>query len=329
MSLQFNSPSIFGKNSVLGKAENILSNFSDDLILRASEFLKTRPIQLSKLEDHVNSMSPDGFKAEFESLGAPATQLQPWDYASLPENIPKQRYPTPEDNLRCYDKTRVTLYKNPGDPHSDFIMANWVDSYSEKKRYIATQGPMESTIPDFYKMIWQYNVHEVVMLVGEEDVKKGKCAVYFPDEPTTFGEVEIELKRKIQYPGVLVRIFAMKRFGVLRVLVHHNFLGWPDMGVPKDPSELLNLIKIYRRSDTYTRAWPVVVHCAGGVGRTGTFILTDSMYDMAENEDHVDFLQHLAFIRNQRISLVEKPEQYELAHKVILEGFKEGLFDKN
>ena len=101
-------------------------------------------------------MSPDGFKTEFESLGAPNLQLQPWDYASLPENIPKQRYPG-EDNLRCYDKTRVTLYKNPGDPYSDFIMANWVDSYAERKRYIATQAPMDSTVNDFFKMVSNRN----------------------------------------------------------------------------------------------------------------------------------------------------------------------------
>jgi protein tyrosine phosphatase len=115
---------------------------------------------------------------------------------------------------------------------------------------------------------------------------------------------------------------------MIRVLVHHHFLSWPDMGVPDDPNQLLNLIKIYRRSDTYTRAWPLLVHCAGGVGRTGTFILTDSMYDMAEDEDHVDFLKHLSTIRNQRISLVEKPEQYEIAHRVILQAYKEGLFDQ-
>jgi hypothetical protein len=52
------------------------------------------------------------------------------------------------------------------------------------------------------------------------------------------------------------------------------------------------------------------------------------MYDMAENEDHVDFLKHLSLIRNQRISLVEKPEQYALAHRVILQAYNEGEFDK-
>ncbi len=100
------------------------------------------------------------------------------------------------------------------------------------------------------------------------------------------------------------------------------------MGVPNDPQQLLNLIRKYRSSDTYTRGWPVVVHCVGGVGRTGTFVLSDSMFDMAEKEDHVDFLKHFWTIRNQRISLVEKPEQYGLAHKVILEAYKQGLFNQ-
>jgi hypothetical protein len=71
----------------------------------------------------------DGFKTEFNSLPPPTTQLKPWSYATLPENIPKHRYPTAEDNLLAYDETRVVLFRNHGDYYSDFIMANWVDSY--------------------------------------------------------------------------------------------------------------------------------------------------------------------------------------------------------
>jgi len=63
-------------------------------------------------------------------------------------------------------------------------------------------------------------------------------------------------------------------------------------------------------------------------GRTGAFILADSMFDMAEKEDHVDFLKHLWSMRSQRVSLVETPEQYGLAHKIVLEAYKAGLFDK-
>jgi len=169
------------------------------------------------------------------------------------------------------------------------------------------------------------------MLANPHDVEKNKCSRYFPDtdNSTTYGGVVIELQRKEEHPDIVIRIYSMRKAGVTRVLVHHHFISWPDLGVPEEPQQLLNLILKYRNSDTFTKAWPLTIHCSAGVGRTGTFILTDSMYDMAENEDYVDFLQHLWRIRNQRISLVEKPEQYALAHKVILAAYKQGLFDKN
>ena len=60
-----------------------------------------------------------------------------------------------------------------------------------------------------------------------------------------------------------------------RVFVHYHFLSWPDLGVPEDPNQLLNLIKLYRNSDTFTKEWPLTIHFSAGVGRTGTFLLTD------------------------------------------------------
>lgn len=123
---------------------------------------KSRRILLTELEDFVKEMDErDGWVSEFNSLPDPQTQLQSWNYALMGENIAKHRYPPPEDNLLTYDDTRVRLSHIPGDTYSDFINANWVDGYikenrngyMEESRYIATQCPIDSTIPDFYRMV--------------------------------------------------------------------------------------------------------------------------------------------------------------------------------
>ena len=143
--------------------------------VQAAKPLRTRPVRLSELENYIAQMdSNDGFKTEFESLGDPTTQLQSWNYATTPQNLPKHRYPPPEDHLLTYDATRVVLKKHNGDPHSDFINANWIDNYAREATYIATQCPIESTVGDFWRMVWEHNVHEVVALANPHDIEKVK-----------------------------------------------------------------------------------------------------------------------------------------------------------
>ena len=44
--------------------------------------------------------------------------------------------------------------------------------YGETRAYIAAQGPMNSTIDDFWRMVWEQNVVTVVMLTRlVEDAK--------------------------------------------------------------------------------------------------------------------------------------------------------------
>ena len=44
--------------------------------------------------------------------------------------------------------------------------------YGETRAYIAAQGPMNNTIDDFWRMIWEQNVVTIVMLTRlVEDAK--------------------------------------------------------------------------------------------------------------------------------------------------------------
>ena len=67
------------------------------------------------------------------------------------------------------------------DPNSDYINANFVMGYKERKRFVCAQGPMEGTVYDFWRMAWEQRVEIIVMLTNLEEYNKTKCFQYWPD----------------------------------------------------------------------------------------------------------------------------------------------------
>ena len=50
---------------------------------------------------------------------------------------------------------------------------------------------------------------------------------------------------------------------------------------------------------------PLLVHCSAGVGRTGTFIMLDSLMDRLKVEDTVNIYEFLQEMRKKRMSMVQ------------------------
>uniref|UniRef100_A0A3Q1GRF6 Receptor-type tyrosine-protein phosphatase kappa n=1 Tax=Acanthochromis polyacanthus TaxID=80966 RepID=A0A3Q1GRF6_9TELE len=275
-------------------------------------------IRVADLLQHITQMKCAegyGFKEEYESFFE--GQSAPWDSAKKDENRMKNRY----GNIIAYDHSRVRLQALEGEQSSDYINANYVDGYHRPNHYIATQGPMQETVFDFWRMVWQENTAAIVMVTNLVEVGRVKCCKYWPDDTEIYRDIKVTLIETELLSEYVIRTFAVEKRGAheIREIRQFHFTGWPDHGVPYHATGLLGFIRRVK-SKTLTSAGPMVVHCSAGAGRTGCFIVIDIMLDMAEREGVVDIYNCVRELRSRRVNMVQTEEQYVFIHDAILEA---------
>ncbi|XP_077952655.1 receptor-type tyrosine-protein phosphatase mu isoform X10 [Gasterosteus aculeatus] len=275
-------------------------------------------IRVADLLQHITQMKCAegyGFKEEYESFFE--GQSAPWDSAKKDENRMKNRY----GNIIAYDHSRVRLQPQDGDGGSDYINANYVDGYHRPNHYVATQGPMQETAYDFWRMVWQENTAAIVMVTNLVEVGRVKCCKYWPDDTEIYGDMKVTLIETQLLSEYVIRTFAVEKRGVaeIREIRQFHFTGWPDHGVPLHATGLLGFIRRIKAKNP-TTAGPTVVHCSAGAGRTGCFIVVDIMLDMAEREGVVDIYNCVRELRARRVNMVQTEEQYVFIHDAILEA---------
>ncbi|XP_065940586.1 receptor-type tyrosine-protein phosphatase epsilon isoform X9 [Magallana gigas] len=233
--------------------------------------------------------------------------------AQKEENVKKNRY----KNIFAYDHSRVVLKtEEPFD--SRYINANYINGYSTKNRYIAAQGPTEHTVDDFWTMVWQEHCSTVAMLTNLVECGVNKCYPYWPDENTesSHAGIMIKCKSKDVFADFIIRSLTISKEGEERSLTHCQYTTWPDRGVPQYVTPLVEYLHMIRSMQT--NDFPMLVHCSAGCGRTGSFIAVHYLCEEALKERKVNVFECVKRMREQRVNMVQTPEQYHFVHECIL-----------
>lgn len=188
-------------------------------------------------------------------------------------------------NLKCvpYDFNRVILKKSSKTDDADYINASYVDvscsdfqvaarhamlhsliflsstihrqSLSHSNAYIVTQGPLEETVKDFWRMIWQEDVSCIVMLTKVSsselsrifffifsnmsklhpqtfDFTKVMCVQYWPaskENDETYDDLHIGIVEEEELANYCVRTFRIYKLNEKHVsffVIVENFICW-------------------------------------------------------------------------------------------------------
>ncbi|XP_063044344.1 receptor-type tyrosine-protein phosphatase eta [Engraulis encrasicolus] len=270
----------------------------------------SEPIKVEDYEAHYRRQRADsfcGFAEEFEDLKSVGI-AQPKNSALAPENRTKNRY----NNVLPYDNSRVKL-SILGNPFDDYINASNMPGYNSRKEFIAAQGPLPGTVNDFWRMIWEKNVHTVVMLTRCNEQGRVKCEEYWPAATKHFDNLIVTTTSDIPLEDWTIRDFDLKnvKTAETRAVRQFHFTAWPDHGVPETTELLINFRHLVREHmDQYSRHSPTMVHCSAGVGRTGTFIAIDRLIFQIERDAVVDIYGIIHDLRMHRTLMVQTEDQY-------------------
>ncbi|XP_034382394.1 receptor-type tyrosine-protein phosphatase beta [Cyclopterus lumpus] len=281
----------------------------------------TSPIKSCHFESHLNKLQADAhflLSEEFEDL-KDVGRNQTMDVARLPENRGKNRY----NNILPYDSTRVKMSYLEDEPCSDYINASYVPGHNYRREYVASQGSLPGTKDDFWRMVWEHGVHNVVMVTQCVEKGRVKCDQYWPAdrEPLYYGDLVVQMLSESVLPEWTIREFKITSesgCSYPRVLRHFHYTVWPDHGVPESTRSLVQFVRTVRDYvDRSPSTGATVVHCSAGVGRTGTFIALDRVLQQLDSKGTIDLYGCVFDLRLHRQHMVQTECQYSFLHQCV------------
>ncbi|XP_067647418.1 mucin-22 isoform X2 [Eurosta solidaginis] len=158
-------------------------------------------------------------------------------------------------NVIPLPETRVVLQQLGDDDKTEYINANYVRGPKDAPNYyIATQAPLETTVTDFWRMIWEQQSRVIIQATDLYENGIERCAEYLPpsvtlDNHTTYGDFQITLKHREVKDKYAISTLMLKNTAenISRELTHYWY-KWPETGVPNEEAPIIAMLLEARSS---------------------------------------------------------------------------------
>ncbi|CAB3371256.1 Hypothetical predicted protein [Cloeon dipterum] len=255
-----------------------------------------------------------------ENLPPPSTHPQKYTAALDSKNVTKNRC----NYLLPYDTSRVVLKS----VKPDYINASYIEGFSGKTEYIATQGPLEGTAADFWQMVFENEVCIILMATNSSECGVDRCFKYYPDLGCKqhYGPVIVQCSYELVFPHFSQKIIEIAGFCEGKILkwelIHIIMKDWTSVEFPK-PENIVQLSYNLRELVRKIPQKMIVVHCSSGVGRSGTLIAIDILIQELTQNHSCDVPKIISKLRKQRAFMVQSEAQYRFIHECLISCLEE------
>lgn len=246
------------------------------------------------------------FREQFEVLEEFVPAVDPTQTVSALTGVnrKKNRFGT----IVASDRHRPIL-KTPCSPGgTDYINALYVDTYSRRNGFVVTQTPLASTVTDFWKLVYDYEITTIVLMNGS-DFKEDSCAEYWPSgaamrncEPFL-----IKLIDSVEADHVTVRTAeltcTLNPTARARHVRQFRFESWKMYDKVPWSREgfllLLDAVSDWQRQSAFPEA-PVLVHCMDGASQSGLYCASVVLCEKMRANGQVDVFHTVKRMKKRR-----------------------------
>uniref|UniRef100_A0A8W8NR64 Receptor-type tyrosine-protein phosphatase T n=1 Tax=Magallana gigas TaxID=29159 RepID=A0A8W8NR64_MAGGI len=159
---------------------------------------------------------------------------------------------------------------------------------------------------------------------GFKSEYQNKCAQYWPNvnDKLQGGFLTIRHLEEKTYAEYIIRRFKIQNKSTRtdRQVTMFHYTTWSDHGVA-DPLSLVVFHRHVIRATANSAGKYTVVHCSAGVGRTGTYIALDALYQEGKRTGKINVPMYVRTMRKDRMNMIQGDDQYKLLYLALKDAF--------